>query len=103
MNLEDYPTPETDAHWAPVEGSLYAPNHPAKLKMQNLERRLAFARDTLRRVQNGYMRDAQRNLLIDTAIRETRPPVVDSSEAGATKGNDSEEKGKETTGTKERG
>ncbi len=71
-------------------------------KMRDLERRLAFARDTLRRVQNGYMRDAQRNLLIDTAIRETNPPAVDSLPPWARNGHGYDEKGKETPGTEER-
>jgi hypothetical protein len=102
MNLEDYPTPEADAcyrhcvlHAGPANGLIM------KIKMQDLERRLAFARATLRHVQNELMRDAQRNMLIDTAIRETNPPVVDSSEAGVTKGNGSEEKSKETPRTEE--
>lgn len=73
MNLEDYPTPETDAAWDAnqqdsTEGDLWA-------LASSLERRLALARDTLLRVHNEYMRIGQRNLLIDEAIRETNPQV----------------------------
>lgn len=71
MNLEDHPTPEADAcyrhcvlHAGPGNGVVM------RQKMRCLERRLALARDALRRVQNDLMRDAQRNMLIDTALRE---------------------------------
>lgn len=79
MNLNDYPTPEADAcHRYCVLNSGPGSGLITHTKMKSLERRLLFARDTLRRVQNSYMRDAQRNMLIDQAIKETGPPVVDS-------------------------
>ena len=70
--LEDYPTLEATAcHRYYVLNEVSGSGLAMFIKMQSLERRLLFARYILRRVQNGYMRDAQRNMPIDTALRKT--------------------------------
>lgn len=72
MNLGDYPTPETDAAWE-INQQDSTDGDPWALA-SSLERRLALARETLRRLRNHYLRDAFKNQLIDTALRETNAP-----------------------------
>ena len=74
MNMNKIPTPETDA----VEkeftvDSKQNPQHRLALKSRNLERRLTVARETLKKLDNWLMRDAQRKQIIEQALTQTAP------------------------------
>ena len=50
-------TPETDAHWAAIDGSAYATGHPGRKLMEKLERQRNAAWKTLREIRELVVAD----------------------------------------------
>ena len=77
MNMNEMPTPETDAAEMCVKHThrmLYDEDKVVESdKMRDLERRLTIAREALKKLDNWLMRDAQRKQIIEQALTQTAP------------------------------
>ena len=89
MNMNKIPTPESDAStFDPYTWNQSGPGRSCSPevmyqiddgewvhvdKMRDLERRLTIARESLKKLDNWLMRDAQRKQIIEQALTQTAP------------------------------
>ena len=75
MNIDEIPTPETDAEWNSPDVCTQFPElaYAMREKSKDLERRLTIARESLKKLDNRLMRDAQRKQIIEETLALTAP------------------------------